>query len=676
MYTVRPLACLLLLLTPLLPCRAQNQHYIDSLMGVINTTKDDSIKVAAWNNIGQEYIFVPKKALETAEKMLDLSMIINDQRVKALCIRKAGNIYYKHLNYEKAVNCYMKSINLYEKSNDKVGLANCYNNLGNIYTSKGKLTNSMPDFDQAINYHTMSLNLRMEINDVDNICNSYNNIGNAYSGKGDLEKALDYFFLAFKDYKAHKDNNGIDMVTMNLGDTHLAIAEKTGKAEEFGKALEYYLDRVRAYKTYGPTSNHASVLSRIGKIYMIQGDLGQSLKYLNDANTIANKVHSIEIRMDVAELLAQAYGKSGDYKKAFENYTIYNSLKDSVINEKTAGNIAQMQTMYETAQKDKEIDLLNKDKALNESELEKGRAESERQRILIFASIGALVFVFGLALLLYNRNNIRKKANKELSAAYKKVEQANKQVTDSINYAKRIQDAILVPESDARNLLADFFVFFRPRDIVSGDFYWFSHHKNKTFFAVADCTGHGVPGAFMSMIGNTLLNEIVNHKNILEPGKILEALHDGVTHALHQDNKSDLLSQDDGMDISICVIDGSTGTISFAGANHSMYVVSNGTTTTIKGDIHSIGGSLGKTKRSFTSQTITAPAGSRIFMSTDGFYDQFGGEKGSKFLTTRFEKLITEAASGDARNIIEKAFLGWKGNNEQIDDVLVAGFKV
>jgi serine phosphatase RsbU (regulator of sigma subunit) len=654
---------------------AQN-HYLDSLQQHIASGTNDSVKVEDYFKLGQAFTSDPAKAVEVASKMMDFSIVIKDKSIKALCLRKTGNIYYRHLYYEKAVNCYMRSMALYEQLNNKTGIANCLNNLGNVYTSKGKLTNSRPDFEQAIDYHNKALQLRIEMKDTGNICNSYNNIGNAYSGKGDLEKALEYYTLAFKDYKAHNDPNGIDIVTMNLGETHLGLAEKTGKTEEFGKALEYFLDRVRAYKGNGPTANYASVLSRIGRIYMIQGDMTQALKYLSEGYTMAMQVNAREQQMDIEGLLAEAYGKTGDYKKAFECFRRYNALKDSVINEKTAGNLAQMQAMYETAQKDKAIDLLNKDKEIDKLKLNNQEADLDHQKYVIAASVGALIFVFGIALLLYNRNNIRKRANKELSEAYKKVELANRQVTDSINYAKRIQDAILVPEAQVRNYLTDFFVFFRPRDIVSGDFYWFSFHKEKIFFAVADCTGHGVPGAFMSMIGNTLLNEIVNHKNILEPGRILEHLNDGVIAALRQ-NKNDLLSQDDGMDISVCCMDKKAGKLFFAGANHNIFLVKGGTVKTLQGDIHSIGGSLGSEKREFRTGSAEIAAGTFVFMSSDGFYDQFGGPDGSKFLTTRFEKLIVEAAaSSQPRTILEKAFIGWKGENKQIDDVLVAGFKM
>ena len=654
----------------------QSPRFIDSLQNIINTVKDDSLKVEAYSLLGGCYVSDPSKAFEVSAKMIDYAIVISRKNIKALCLRKAGNIYLKHSAYEKAVNCYMRSIEIYDKINDKLGIANCYNNLGNAYTNQGKLTNNMSDFDKAIEYHNKSLKIRLELKDMGNVTNSYNNMASAYSGKGDLEKALEYYTIAYKQYKERNDPNGIDMTVLNLGETQLGLAEKTGKAEHYGKALEYFLDRVRSYKTDGATHSHANALMRIGEIYMMQGDIAQSLKYLKDARVLTIELKDQELLMEIEELLAKSYSKSGDFKKAYESYIHFNSLKDSVINVKTAGNIAQMQTLYESNQKDKEIEVLNKKEEINSLEIQLKNDENKSQRLVIITSIGGLILLFGLALLFYSRNVIRKKANSELSIAYKKIELANKQVTDSINYAKRIQDAILVPENLAQVYLPHFFVFFRPRDIVSGDFYWFTHHRGKTFFAVADCTGHGVPGAFMSMIGNTLLNEIVNHKNITDPGKILEELNDGVITSLRQD-KNDILSQDDGMDISICAYDKEKNTIEYAGANHSLYLVHDEKLQTAKGDIYSIGGTIGNSKRSFKTTKLTPSKDTFVFMSSDGYYDQFGGTDGSKFLTTRFQKLILDASkSAEPKKEIEKAFIAWKGNNRQIDDVLVAGFKI
>ena len=219
-------------------------------------------------------------------------------------------------------------------------------------------------------------------------------------------------------------------------------------------------------------------------------------------------------------------------------------------------------------------------------------------------------------------------------------------------------------------------MFFKPRDIVSGDFYWFSERGGKKFFVVADCTGHGVPGAFMSIIGTTLLNEIINHKKIEDPAQILHLLDEGVKSSLQQSN-SDQLTQDDGMDISLCVVDGNT--LHFSGACQNLYLLNKSELSVHKGGIFSIGGHNNTHKKTFETIRIQADVGSRIFFSTDGYYDQFGGAEHSKFLVSRFEKLLTNISNDNPEKVklqISEAFENWKGNYRQIDDVLVAGFTI
>jgi serine phosphatase RsbU (regulator of sigma subunit) len=195
---------------------------------------------------------------------------------------------------------------------------------------------------------------------------------------------------------------------------------------------------------------------------------------------------------------------------------------------------------------------------------------------------------------------------------------------------------------------------------------------------VVDCTGHGVPGALMSMIGNTLLNEIVNQKDVVDPGEILNQLNKGVKHSLRQSG-SDFVSQDDGMDVSVCCIDKKDRSVlQYACANHSVFVKANGKVEELNGDIFSIGGDFGKTEKIFESKTHKLEPNSFIVMSTDGYYDQFGGPKGSKFLISHFEELIanTPLEQNNAAEIFEKTINDWKGQLRQTDDILVAGFKV
>lgn len=261
------------------------------------------------------------------------------------------------------------------------------------------------------------------------------------------------------------------------------------------------------------------------------------------------------------------------------------------------------------------------------------------------------------------------------------LETAFKDIRDSITYAKRIQEAILPDQQNMHALLPGMFVLFRPRDIVSGDFYWFVRRDKKSFVASVDCTGHGVPGAFMSMIGNTLLNEIVLEKKIESPDEVLDMLHLRVRQALKQDSGGETR---DGMDVALVVIDHEKQTLEYAGANRPLWMISGNKFTEIKPDKMPIGGhafgaeDASATTRKFTKHTIALRSGDSVYLSTDGYADQFGGENGKKFMAKRLHQLLLDIHSlppAAQQERLDQAFLEWKGEHEQVDDVLVIGIR-
>ncbi|HEV7232224.1 MAG TPA: two-component regulator propeller domain-containing protein [Bacteroidia bacterium] len=269
--------------------------------------------------------------------------------------------------------------------------------------------------------------------------------------------------------------------------------------------------------------------------------------------------------------------------------------------------------------------------------------------------------------------------NKEITAQKSIIETKNRDITDSIRYAKNIQEAIL-PQLDA--IAQEFpqsFVLYMPKDIVSGDFYWFAKRKNKRFIATADCTGHGVPGAFMSIIGNTLLNEIVTEKEIMEPGEILNELHAGIKNALRQSNADG--ERRDGMDIALCSLEGDSNILEYAGANRPLWIFREGRgdrMEVVKPNKSPIGGLETEDKRRFTNNRIELRKGDLIYLSTDGYADQFGGHAGKKMMVKNFQKLLTEILHlplPEQKEVLRKHFIEWKGDQDQVDDVLVIGFR-
>lgn len=270
--------------------------------------------------------------------------------------------------------------------------------------------------------------------------------------------------------------------------------------------------------------------------------------------------------------------------------------------------------------------------------------------------------------------------NKEVIQQKALIENKNVEITDSIKYAKNIQEALLPPLIDTEKAFDNCFILYLPKDIVSGDFFWYSEHNNKQFIAAADCTGHGVPGAFMSIVGNNLLKEIINQKDISVPGDILLELHKGVKVALNQNNHDN--ERRDGMDIALCSYDKATGVLEYAGANRPLWIYRKDKDyelEVIKASKHPIGGlELGET-REYTNHQVTVSKGDTIYIFSDGFADQFGGPRGKKFMVSNMQKLLLDNIDlpmPTQKKNISEAFKNWKDTLEQIDDVLVIGIRI
>ncbi len=309
--------------------------------------------------------------------------------------------------------------------------------------------------------------------------------------------------------------------------------------------------------------------------------------------------------------------------------------------------------------------------------------DQQRQVITAFIIIG--VVVLGLLAVLFFMFRKIKRINSRLAAQKDEIEcqknlilVKNEQITDSINYARKIQDSILVPEEKIKRWMPDMFIYYKPKDIVSGDFYWFSRYESKYVITAIDCTGHGVPGAFLSMIGNTLLHEIVNIKHVFKPDQILAMLHTGITLALNQDEGS---GSEEGMDMSLCTVDTRLNRFQFAGAKNSLYVVQGDKLKILKANYYSIGGRPLRPdmKVSFTCYDFMYDDNTSIYMFSDGYLDQFGGEMNEKFNAQRFKELILANRAlpmAEQKKIFTETMDNWIGDRQQIDDFLVLGVKL
>jgi serine phosphatase RsbU (regulator of sigma subunit) len=619
-----------------------------------------------------------------------------------------GRVLYRKGKYTESIVCLNEALRISSAVKDSVLQSTALNNLGNAYAYMG-------DHVKALDYYFKGLDIEERIKIQNNLHWYYNNIGNIYSEQKDYRKALEYSFKAVNVEERIKDRHALSVTFSNIGGMYSAI-------EKNDSALFYYVRAVKVSEEVKDTfsialslSNSAMMFSKLkrfdsayeyakrcykiasgkgmkdimifciktlGEVEQAKKNYAAAEKYFSQMKNLAQEMKAKILIKESYFSLAGLYEEEGNYEKAFENYKLFSATKDTLLNEDNSKLITEMNTKYTTEKKEKEIELLKKNEDIQNLELAKRRNELERQRTISIGTFIGFLLLMVVAILFFSRYRLKKKANDQLQNAYNLIEEknttiekSNLMITDSITYAKRIQDAILPAEEDlSKTLHENFFILYKPSQIVSGDFYWCSTQQNKTIFVVADCTGHGVPGAFMSMIGNTLLNEIVNERKVVCTKKIAELLDEKIIHALHQHEGSEKY---DGMDISICSIDSINKEIHFTGAHHNMYAY-NGHLEKIKGNPFSIGGAQQQKLKNFTSQKIAYSEGLSLYFMTDGYCDQSGGHLNKRFSSKQFEHMLEEVhdkSMNEQREKLEEAFENWKGSSIQRDDVLVVGIK-
>jgi len=327
---------------------------------------------------------------------------------------------------------------------------------------------------------------------------------------------------------------------------------------------------------------------------------------------------------------------------------------------------------------------------IKELALKQKQIELKNQQLLTLVFISGMGFVAILALIILRSYRQKKKHNKILEQRNQEIRQQNEEIqaknhkiNQSINYARNIQGALLPEVEDLKTIFPESFIFFSPRDVVSGDFYWFvtlppvkKNGNPRKLVAAVDCTGHGVPGAFMSMLGMSFFEEIVLDKNIDDPARILENLHQMVVTYLKQEHSGNT----DGMDVALCIYDEDNRQLSFAGAVNSLVYIQEDTIEVLKGDFFGVGGQMKGVNRQFTLQTITIDKPTICYIFSDGFADQFGGEKGRKYFQKNFRELLFEIRKEPMtrqQEILEEKLKTWHGDvYPRVDDVLVIGFKI
>lgn len=563
--------------------------------------------------------------------------------------------------YDLALQKYLDAVKIAEKYNMKGQLPSLYANIGNIFIFQ-------ENYDKTIEFYSKAYDGFIVKGDTINAALTLDNLGLVHAKKKKFDVALQYHLKALKTIELLKSKNYLGECYVNIGNAYSGL-------NKYDQALEYLLKGKSIYEDQQTKYGLASVYINIGDIYLKQRKLKEALVELYKGYEISKEISSFELEKDYAFTLSQTYEEMGDQTNALSFFKISSSLKDSIFNKENAQQINELTEKFESKQKQTEIDLLTKDKQISEAKIKQNKITT------YFLVIGILLTIVLLSTLFY-RYSEKKKANQLLeeknSAIHeqkKLIEEKQNEIIDSINYAKKLQGAILLTESDLKKHFDDIFILYKPKDIVSGDFYWFSESEDNKILAVADCTGHGVPGGFMSMLGYESLQDVALRKEISTTSQALTSLDKKITDSL---NKSDRTFRD-GMDITLIAINKRLNVLQYSGANRPLIQISKGELIEHKPDKQAIGGNIDNTEKTYTTHDIACEKGDLFYMFTDGYADQFGGPNEKKF---KYKNLLAALNKNhplplsEQKTQLDNLFLDWKGKLEQLDDVCIIGIKI
>lgn len=638
---------------------------IDSLKECLRTLDvNDTNKVNLLHKIGYYYSSTSTDtAMKYANQEIELAKELKFQRGIAQSYLLIGMIYqYKNI-YEDALKYYLLSLKTSEQTGDKKAIASAMVGVGLIYQNTG-------DTQKSIDYYMKALKIREEINDKPGIMACLNNLSGLYYYRGDRKKAKEYIFRCLKIGEEIGNKNGI-AASLN------GIASISLEEGDLPKALEYFQKALQVHEKINNGYDVAMVSNNIGQVYFKMRNYKEALNWYEKSLSVSQKYNILELAVDAKEGLSQVYEKIGNYKLAYRYHKEYSTLKDSMLTIQTHNQILEMGTKYESEKKEKEIELLNKDR---EKQTALTEVENRKNNIIIWSVALGLIFTIIFSGFLFNRFRVTKKQKAIIEAKEKEtqhqkhlVDEKNKEITDSITYAKRLQEAILPSQEYINHYLPESFVLYKPKDIVAGDFYWMEKVDNLIFIAAADSTGHGVPGAMVSVVCSNALNRTINELGLRDTGKILDKTRELVL-ATFAKSINDVK---DGMDISLLCIDKTKKRINWSGANNPLWYIQNNELKEIKADKQSIGKT--DNPKPFTTHEIDYTTNMIFYLFTDGFADQFGGEKGKKYKYKQLADLlltINNESLEKQKNDLENSFNLWMGNLEQVDDVTIIGFKI
>jgi serine phosphatase RsbU (regulator of sigma subunit) len=626
---------------------------------------------------------------------------------KTIAMNNFGYVFQMRGDYDKAIAYYDTVIATRKAWNIHTGTSNTYSNIGFCYEEKG-------DIPKALDYYQKGLKIDEENNNLPGVANLLNSIAYTHYHQGDDSLAIEYYKRSLALFEELEDISGVAYLKNNIGEIYLTWAEGASGNEKDSLAniaLAYNLEAFELRKQLGDKHSIANSLNNLGSLYKIQGDYDKAYDYYQQCKAISLEIgllqgvafsqinmgkldmklgryasakKNIQQSLNIfntmgyamgiqraSKLMSELYEKEGNWRKAHEMTLLYYSMKDSLINEETQRAAAKQEAKYQY-EKQKAIDDAQNEKRLA---IEQQKQENQ-QKFTLLASLGLILTLLFLVII-SNRLKITRRQKKVIEDQKLKVEnqkhiieEAHREITDSIAYAKRIQSAILPPPHIVREYLEESFVIYLPKDIVAGDFFWMRSRENKILFAVADCTGHGVPGAMVSVVCNNALNRSVREYGLTDPGEILEKSREIVVSEFEKSKEG----VNDGMDIALCTLEGNI--LRYAGAYNPLWLIRDGALIETKANRFSVG--LTDTPLSFTTHTLELQEGDLIYIFTDGIIDQFGGPAGKKLKIQGFKEMLLHASQSPISVQKEELVLAlesWQKEADQVDDICIIGFQ-
>ena len=687
-----------------------NDKRVDSLMHIVDTCQNDTIKIAAYLDWDEEIymrfpdssIILNNKIVEIAENKLQSNLeekLSRKYKLKlASALNNIGSAYNKIGDTKNALAYHKRSLEIEKDIGYKRGMAYSYNNIGYVYSHQANVPKALENFHK-------SLKIRTEIGDKKGMAGSMINLGIIYYQQDDIPQALKYLTTSVELLQEIGDNRRIAFSYINIG--HIYVDQ-----EKMELAVEYFQKSLEIYKKMDHVRGIADVYNNLGSVYVKQGDLATALTYYRQALDInveidrkqgisktynniaisylklkkypksifyAQKALSIAQKSDIklairdaAKTLYQSYQALGKDSQALEMYQLFVDVRDHILSEDNQKEAIRQEFKYEY-EKQAIADSIHaaEAKKVTDAQIATQKAQISKERTQRYALYGGLALLILFGGFMYNRFRATKKQKLIIEKQKIDVDEKNKKILDSIKYAKRIQSAILPSPQVVKEYLKESFILYKPKDIVAGDFYWMEQQKGRVLFAAADCTGHGVPGAMVSVVCNNGLNRSVREYGLLDPGEILDKTREIV---IREFEKSDEEVQD-GMDVALCSIQGNK--LKYAGAHNPLWIIRNGEILETKANKQPIG--IYDQPKPFTTHTITLQKNDTIYIFSDGYVDQFGGVRGKKFKIKAFRELILSIQGHHMEKqkmLLEEAFENWIGELEQIDDVCIIGIKV